>query len=214
LKRGPPSVTCSAQRAIEIHPMASGRRAELRCNIADPSRVVSRPMGNAWKWLVRELRAAIPIIAFFLVAFNMIVVTQAAILGEYHLTAKHHSIATVGAVIVGKAILIVDNLAIARWFSRRLIYNLLWKTVLFWLVALAFRILEELIPLLFHGDSLGETAHQLLAKTSWPRFFIIEMWLLSLLFLYCSVVALARRIGPDRVKRMLLEPANSDLNSD
>jgi hypothetical protein len=156
--------------------------------------------------VVRELREAAPAALFFLVAFHMIAVTKAVILADYHVDATRSALATVAALIVAKAILIAEKLPIARWFSRRLLVAVLWKTLLFGVIATTFRILEEILPLLVTHEGPVTAMRQAFGQMSWAHFWVVQMWLLALLFLYCLNAELVRVIGPANVRAMLLVP--------
>ena len=110
-----------------------------------------------------------------------------------------------GALIVGKAILIVEKLPISRWFSTRLIYNIFWKTLLFGIVTMAFRFIEELIPLLREHEGFVVALRHLSEETSWALFWGVQMWLFNLLFMYCLAADIARTIGTGQVWTMLVE---------
>ena len=166
-------------------------------------------MSKVLQAIVEEIREALPAMLFFLVAFNMIVITKTVILEEYQISAASTTVATVGALIVGKAILIVEKLPIARMFSTRLIYNIFWKTLLFAVVAMAFRIIEELIPLLGEHEGFAASVRQLSEETSWSHFWVVQMWLFSLLFLYCLTAEFARVVGPGKVWTMLVAAQNN-----
>jgi hypothetical protein len=163
--------------------------------------------------VVRELREAAPAALFFLVAFHMIAVTKAVILADYHVDATRSALATVAALIVAKAILIAEKLPISRWFSRRLLAAVLWKTLLFGVVATTFRILEEIIPLLATDQGPVTAMRQAFGQMSWAHFWVVQMWLLALLFLYCLNAELVRVIGPANVRTMLLVPRPSEKAS-
>jgi len=56
--------------------------------------------------------------------------------------------ATIGALIVGKAILIANALPVVHWFrQKRLIYNVAWQISLYVSLVLLFQFLEKLLPL-------------------------------------------------------------------
>jgi hypothetical protein len=154
--------------------------------------------------VAREIREVVPALLFFLVIFHMILITKNVILKEYHITTTGAAIATVGALIVSKAILVVEKLPLARLFSSRMLYNILWKTLLFSAVSLLFRFVEEFIPLIAKHNSLITAATHLLEEVSWPRFWVLQMWLCSSLLLYCLAAELVRMMGAAKVKEMLL----------
>ena len=160
-------------------------------------------MNKIWAFVMKEVREAVPATIFFLWLFHMIALTKAVTLGDYSFTALSATFATVGALIVAKAILVVEALPIARLFSDRLWFHVLWKTLLFNAVVLIFRFVEEIIPLIGkHGDLLTATA-QLFREISWPQFGVFHLWLFCALFLYCVASELVRMVGAERVKAML-----------
>ena len=161
-------------------------------------------MGRIGAVVAREIREAIPAILFFLWLFHMIALTKAVLLDDYSVTALRASTATVGALIVAKAILIVQALPIAGWFSSRLAFNVVWKALLFGAVTLLFRFVEEVLHLTFeHGNVLHATA-RLFEETSWPQFWVFQLWLFSALLLYCLAFELVHMVGAGKVKEMLL----------
>ena len=160
-------------------------------------------MNKIWAIVMKEVREAVPATIFFLWLFHMIALTKAVTLGDYSFTALRATFATVGALIVAKAILIVEALPIARLFSSRMWFHVFWKTLLFNVVVLIFRFMEEVIPLIWkHGDLLTAVA-QLYREISWPQFAVFHLWLFCALFLYCVASELVRMVGAERVKAML-----------
>jgi hypothetical protein len=87
--------------------------------------------------------------------------------------------------------------SLSRLFRRRLLYNILWKTLLFRLVAMLFRIVEELIPLVARHEGLGGALRHLVAGKTWLHFWVVQMWLFALLFLY--VLAWESRVRSGRL---------------
>ena len=154
--------------------------------------------------IAREMREALPAFLLFFVAFHMIAVTKSVALEEHEITATGATVATVGALIVAKAVLLVEKLPISRLFSERAISNILWKTFLFGAVATIFRGLEEMIHAALRNGLPADKAQQFAAAIAWPHFFVMQMWLLALLFLYCLAQTLARALGRDTLRVMLL----------
>jgi len=165
-------------------------------------------MSNVMTAVKRELRELVPAMLFFLIAFHMLSLTKALLLDNYHITPTSSTIATVSALIVAKTILLIDHTALARFFSGRLLYNLLWKTVLFGTIAMLFRELEELIPVLLkHGD-VGAAIRETLNSVSSARFLVIHMWLYTLLFVYSLASEAVHMVGRTGVRAVLLGPVS------
>lgn len=151
----------------------------------------------------REVREALPPFLFFLVLFHMIALTKAAVIEDFDFTALRAAGATMGALIVAKAILLVEALPFASAFSGRRIVQVLWKTVLFSLVALAFRTLEEVVPLVLRHGGFVASSETIAAEVHWPLFAILALWVVGGLLLYCLAAELVREIGGSRVREIL-----------
>jgi len=153
--------------------------------------------------VAKEIREALPATIFFLCLFHLIGLTKAVLLDEHSFTALRAVGATFGALIVAKAVLIVEALSIARLFSGRRIYNILWRTLLYCSVALLFRFVEELIPLVSKYGGIGSALKAMNGEISWAPFAVIALWIICGLFLYTLASDLVRVIGPDKVKEVL-----------
>ena len=124
-------------------------------------------------------------------------------MGDYSITALRAAFVTVGALIVAKSILVVEALPIARLFSKRLVYQVLWKTLLFSAVALLFRLIEEFILLLSKHGSLMMAIPAMYREAVWPQFWVLSLWLFGGLFFYSLTSELVHIVGTDKVKEML-----------
>jgi hypothetical protein len=150
-----------------------------------------------------EIREALPAAVFFFVLFHMIALTKAVLLEDYSIGALRAAGATLGAVVVAKAILLVDALPIARPTSVVGVVRVAWKVALYAVVVLAFRIVEELIPLVAEHRSLTGGAAAMSREVSWPLFGVLALWIVGGLLLYCLACELVRAIGAARVKEIL-----------
>lgn len=160
-------------------------------------------MSGVWAIVAREIREAMPAMIFFLLLFHLIGLTKAVVLDDFSLTALRAAGTTMGALIVAKAILLVEALPIARRSSNSLIVQILWKTLLFGLMALLFRFLEELIPFVSKHGGLVNGTKAMLGEVSWPLFAVLALWILGSLFLYALASELIRAVGADKVKAAL-----------
>jgi hypothetical protein len=151
----------------------------------------------------KEIRAAIPATLFFLWLFHMIALTKAVVIGDHSFTGLRAAAATVAAIIVAKAILIVEHLPIAKLFSSKLVLSVLWKTLLFGTVALFFRLIEQLVPLISKHESLGTAIERFSVDISWPEFWVFQTWLFSALLIFCFVSEVAHKIGIHEVKKIV-----------
>ena len=113
----------------------------------------------------------------------------------------------VAALILGKAVLIADLLpAINRYPNRPLIYNVMWKTVIYWLIAALIHYLERLLEFSRQAGGIVAGNEKLLAEIVWPHFWAIQIILFVLILMYCIGRELVRVIGRDRALRLFFGP--------
>lgn len=153
--------------------------------------------------LKHEFVQVIPPTIFFFVTFNVIAITRALMLDQYGITGPGLALATIGALIVAKVILVVDLLPFVNRFPEKpLIYNVVWKTLIYLLAALVVRYLERLISFAREHDSLLEANRHLLAEVVWSHFWAVQIWLALLLFVYCALRELTRLLGASYVRQL------------
>ncbi len=152
-----------------------------------------------------ELREVVPPMIFFFVAFNVITYTKKLMLEQYGIEFSGFVTAAVGALIVAKVVLIADEIPfINKYPDKPLIYNVVWKTVIYILVTFIVRFLEFLIPLWWQYRDLNLAVDHLLAETIWPHFWAIQIWLFCLFFVYVSFRELARTLGEEKFFQIFL----------
>lgn len=159
-------------------------------------------MGKIGTVVVKEIREALPAMIFFLFLFHMIALTKAVSLDDYSITALRAVGATVAALVVAKAILVVEALPVSRLFLDRPAVQVLWKTILYSIVVLLFKTVEEAIPLLLKHESVMSAARAMYHEVSWPLFLVLALWIIGGLFFYCTVSELLRVAGPDRAREL------------
>ena len=166
-------------------------------------------------WIAREFREVLPPAIFFLIAFHLLSVTRSLMLREYGLHPTAAAGATVGALLVAKVVLIADNLPLINRFpDKPLIYNVVWKTTVYVLAALVVHYLEQLVPVWWRVGNLATANDRLMEEIVWPHFWVIQLWLVVLLFMYCAIRELIRAIGPHEVKRMFFGPGRHGHTND
>jgi hypothetical protein len=154
-----------------------------------------------------ELVEAIPPAVFFFVAFQLIAFTRALMLQEYGIRTSTFVAVTIGALLVAKVVLIVDLVPFVNRFPEKpLIYNVLWKTAIYQVAAFLVRYLEQLIPFVREHGDLALANRHLLDKVVWPQFWFVQIWLLVLFFLCCTMRELIRVLGPERVRAIFFGP--------
>jgi hypothetical protein len=159
-------------------------------------------MGSMATFVAKEIREALAPTLFFLLLFHLIALTKAVSLGDYSIVALRAVNATIGALIVAKAILVVEALPLSRLFPGRRAIQILWKTLLYSLVVLVFRVVDEAIPMVSKHGGLLSAGKAMVDEVSWPLFVVVTLWVFFGLLLYEVIAELVRAVGVDRVRAL------------
>lgn len=153
-----------------------------------------------------EIQELIPVTVFFIVSFQLLAVTDALMLKQYGIRVSVFLAATVTALVVAKVVVILDHFALVK----PLIYNVVWKTAIYFVAALAARYAEHLFHFRRQTQNVAEANRRLIDEIIWPHFWGVQLWLLILLLVYCAFRELVRALGRDRIIRMFFhDPAKA-----
>ena len=160
------------------------------------------------KHLILEL---IPPASFFFVAFQLLAFTRALMLRQYGIEVTAFLEATIGALVAAKVVLLSNLLPfINRFPGRPLIYNIAWKTPIYFAAAFAVRYLEELFHYYRRHGELAAANRHMLDEVVWPHFWAIQIWLMVLLLTYCTLDEMVRALGGDRMRELFFGVSRKD----
>jgi hypothetical protein len=162
-----------------------------------------RAMSKLATKLKEEFEALLPPTIFFFVALHMVALIRVLMLKGTGITLNTSWQVTVAALILGKAVLVADHLPfINRYPDKPLAYNVAWKTTIYVLVAMFIHYLEHLVDFWRQAGSFVAGNQKLLAEIVWPHFWAIQIILVALILMYCTMHELVRVIGRDKVLEM------------
>lgn len=140
---------------------------------------------RAFHWWVAQVRHAFPPTIFFFVGFNLILWTKQLILAEQGVEFNGFLTATLAALLVGKAVLVTDNLSFMRRFDGApMIQPIMFKSVIYWLCVFE--------------------------NFSWSRFLSIQVWLMVLFLAYVTIHELNMLIGDGELYRLFFRWRSSE----
>jgi hypothetical protein len=167
-------------------------------------------MSKVTEKIKEEVLALIPPTLFFFFTLSLIAVIRTLMLRGTGIPASSFAQIVVGALILGKAVLIADLFPfINRYPEKPLIYNIAWKTLIYTLVAMVIHYLERLIDFWKDADGFIAANEKLWAEIIWPHFWAIQIILVVLIFNYCTVHELARAIGPGKMRTLFFGAAHT-----
>ena len=94
-------------------------------------------------WWLGQVRHTLPAVIFFFIGFNLILWTKSMVLSQYGIPFSGFLVATLSALLIGKAVLVTDHLPFMRRFEGApLIQPILFKSVIYWVVTFFVRIVD------------------------------------------------------------------------
>jgi len=163
-------------------------------------------------FLLRQFLEILPPTIFFVVGFNLIVLTTNLILSDYSGQFTSFMIAMTSALIVAKALLVANTMPVIHRYDRApLIRPILFKTFFYWMAVFIVRLLEHWIRYLRRDYVFGGFVPHVQATFSWDRFFAIQLWIFVLFLIYVTATELNRLFGHGELSRIFFTSRPSEL---
>lgn len=160
----------------------------------------------------KEIREIIPPTVFFVIGFNLILLTTNLILHDYQVQFASFLIATTSALVVAKAVLLANALPVLRHFDGApLIQPVLFKTGIYFTAVFLVRLLEKIIEYLLHGGTLHGIPEYVTTHFTWDRFFAIQLWILVLFLIYTFITELNALFGDGELARIMFTWRSTEL---
>jgi hypothetical protein len=154
-----------------------------------------------------EAIKALPPTIFFFVLLHIVALIRSLMVKGTGLELETTESVLIASLVLGKSVLVADMLPfINRFPDKPLVWNVSWKTLIYALVALVVHFCERLYDYWKDAPSLAAANHQLIAEMNWPRFWAIQLLLVTLIFNYCVIAEIARALGRGTLKTMFLGP--------
>src|SRR5258707_7454079 len=157
--------------------------------------------------LKKEFFELLPPTIYFFVALHIVMFIRVLMLERTGVAPSSSISIAVVALILCKAVLIADMLPMINRFPHKpLIYNVAWKTLIYLLAATLIHYLERLIDFWRQTGGFVAGNQKLLSEIIWPHFWAIQIILLVLIVMYCTMHELVRVIGREKVLRIFFVP--------
>lgn len=164
-------------------------------------------MSKVTSKIKEEFLAVIPPTLFFFVALHIVAIVRALMTKGTGLAPMSTISIAVAALILGKSVLIADLLPIInRYPDRPLIYNVVWKTMIYLVVSAIIHYLERLYEFWKEAGSFAAANEKLFSELIWPHFWAIQIILFVLILMYSLGHEMIRVIGKDKVTRIFFGP--------
>lgn len=166
---------------------------------------------RAFDWWLAQVIHLVPPTIFFFLGFHLILWTKRMFLQEHGIEFSGVAAATVAALLVGKAVLVTDNLPFMRRFDGApLIQPILFKATVYWLCVFAVRLTEALFHFLWDGGALGDFGQYVADHFTWSRFLATQVWLMVLFLVYVTIHELNTLFGDGELFRLFFRWRSSE----
>lgn len=180
---------------------------------AGPSGTASTLARRVGARILHELRSALAPTLFFFVGFNFIVLTTNLLVAEYAVAVSSFMLATVAALVVGKAVITANAMPFLTLFDRApLIEPILFKTTVYWVAVFFARLGERFVHFsLVDGNRPSDFGVHLITTFSWHRFTAVSLWIFVLFLIYVTAAEFSQLLGPTEMRRLLFTHRPSEL---
>src|SRR6476619_7189050 len=182
--------------------------------MSQPALAASAPapfLRRAFNWWLAQVKHALPPTIFFFIGFNLILFTKRLILQEHGVEFSGFLAATLAALLVGKAVLVTDNLPFMHRFDGApMIQPVLFKSAIYWLCVLVVRLAEGLVHFLSAGGLIADFPAHVVEHFFWARFLSIQIWLMVLFLLYVVIHELNLLFGDGELYRLFFRWRSSE----
>ena len=154
-----------------------------------------------------EFVEMIPPTVYFFVILHIVAFIRVLMTKNTGLPLATSMSITVAALVLGKSVVIAELLPlINRYPEKPLIWNVCWKTTIYFFVALVIHYLEHLYDFWKEAPGFVAANQQLFGAIVWPHFWAIQILLALLIVMYCVIRELVRVIGADKMKAIFFGP--------
>jgi hypothetical protein len=157
-------------------------------------------------WLGREFREFAAVVLFFFIGFMLIFVLFKLFVSQYSIEFYAFSKAAIGALILGKVVLVMDRLKFVRGFdSYPRAVAVVYKTFVYGLAVIAVGIAERLIHAYREAGNLREAVHLVIASANLNRFLAVVLLISLIVCAYFVMLEINRAMGEGALFRLFFK---------
>lgn len=155
------------------------------------------------QWCKKEMIRLIPAILYFLICFNLFHFAQGLMMQPTDIRFTSYLGATLGALLAGKVIIIVETMPFINAFPNKpIIYNIIWKFVIYSFFVLLVQILDYIVQGLYHTKHWSTTYAHLKMDLAQSLFWGVQISVLMFFLIFIVFSELVRVIGETKMKKI------------
>jgi hypothetical protein len=155
------------------------------------------------EFVLEEARSLLPAWLFFLALFVLLRLTRMEILAEHHIRTFPPSRVLLGSIVVAKGILLVDLIPFIKTMERSSVLEAAaLKTLSYYVIVFVFEAVDGIFEL--RREGFVPASLEFVRQLSTAGFWVIQVWLVLLLFAYSAARELSHKLGPRRFRELLI----------
>ena len=160
-----------------------------------------------FKVLLHEIKYTTLVTLYLFFCFAIVLLLKKLFLAQYNIKFYGLSIAVLGALVVGKVLVILEKTRLVNLFrNRRLYLNVLFKTFLYIFGYFVVTLLERLIHALIDTKNLKLALVAVYESRDMNRFFAIIICLTLTFLVYNIFSELRRYMGRGELSKLFFSP--------
>lgn len=159
-----------------------------------------------WKSKIKhEVKKFLRLFIYLYAIFGLLLLHESVVLARYNIPFERYGFALVTALVLAKVMLVMEDLNVARAFAGRPpIYSIIYKSIVYAVVFLAFYVLEETVGGLLRGKTLWASVPSIAGGT--PQGIVIALVIVSVALVpYFAFKELGALLGEDKLHALLFQ---------
>jgi hypothetical protein len=149
------------------------RSKPLQTNGISGEHTLHEPKHGIKQRVLDEVVKFLGIVIYLWLMFGMFALHESVVSAKDHIDYHFYGFALFNALVLGKVMLVAEDLHFADWFKgRRLIYPILFKAIAFSILFLVFDVVEEVLVGVFKGKTIGASVPSIGDGTPSGVFFV------------------------------------------
>ncbi len=154
-------------------------------------------------WMKREFLTILPAILYFAVCFNLFHFALSLIMPVHGIRYTSYAGATLGALVAGKVILVVEHLPFINLFpDRPLIYNITWKFMVYGFFVWLVQCVDLFVHDFLHMKNVVVAMQMIFDDISQPHFWGVQILILSFFLIFIVFVEFTRAVGVTKTRKL------------
>jgi len=155
------------------------------------------------KFIIEELKESILVSCYFFISFLVIILLKKLFLAQYGIEFYGLSIAFLGALIVGKTVVILDKTTFGTLFKNSALYiNVIWRSLIYSMMAFAVLYAEQIYHHYQHSGSLNSAIMERSSESDLDNFLATSVCIFLSFLLYNIFSEIDRKLGKGQLLKL------------